>query len=140
MKSMLSKVSFVGILMALLLSGSQGTLAGEKATGGAKECCKEDCADMCSSCQKMCLKTLAYCIKKGGKHASAAHLQTMLDCIDTCDLSSRLSARNSELTAKVRKICSDVCTKCATSCEQLKDPQLKDCVDMCKKCAKHCAS
>lgn len=139
MKGTLSKLSCIPVVFALLLTGSQGTMAGEKSGGGSKECCKEECTDMCSSCHKMCLKTLSYCIKKGGKHVAATHVQTMLDCIDMCDLSSRLSARNSELTAKVRQICNEICTKCANSCEKLNDPQMKECVDMCRKCAKHCS-
>jgi hypothetical protein len=49
-----------------------------------------------------------------------------------------LKSRNSVNGAEVDKACAKVCSKCADTCEELKDPKLKDCVALCRKCATSC--
>lgn len=106
----------------------------------AAVCCAETCGATCGKCREECLKTLAYCLKKGGKHADPEHIQVLMDCIDFCDLSSKLTARNSPMAAKLCQLCTDVCARCAKSCEDLKDPNLQACVDLCKQCSQACCA
>ena len=37
----------------------------------------ESCIQECTRCHAMCVKTIQYCLKKGGKHAAADHVRLM---------------------------------------------------------------
>lgn len=132
------------LVAGLLFSGASALAEDAKSDPEKKDseaaCCKETSGAMCGKCREECLKALSYCLSKGGKHASAAHITTLMDCIDMCDISSRLTARNSALSARICGICTDVCNRCAKSCEDLNDPNLKACVDMCKQCSQTCCA
>lgn len=133
------------VLVAGFLFCPASALAEDAKSAPAKKdaeaaCCKETSGAMCGKCREECLKALSYCLSTGGKHASAAHITTLMDCIDMCDVSSRLAARNSELAARICQICTDVCSRCAKSCEDLNDPNLKACVEMCKQCSQTCCT
>ncbi|MBY0545658.1 MAG: four-helix bundle copper-binding protein [Candidatus Obscuribacterales bacterium] len=134
----------VTLVAGLLFSGASALADDAKPALSKKDaeaaCCTEASGAMCGKCREECLKALSYCLSKGGKHTSAAHITTLLDCIDMCDISSRLTGRNSELSARICQICADVCNRCAKSCEDLNDPNLKACVEMCKQCAQSCCT
>lgn len=98
----------------------------------------KSCSTECKSCAEMCQKTLDYCVKKGGAHAKAEHVNLMKDCIAVCKLNSELRGRDSKYASDTSKVCSKICTDCAKSCEDLKDPKMKDCVEACKSCADCC--
>jgi hypothetical protein len=113
---------------------TDAAFAADKGTKSAADCCQM----ICSKCQKTCEEALKYCLSKGGKHAAKEHIDTLKDCIALCKASADLGSRDSKLTAKLREICAEACTKCAKSCEALNDPKLKDCVTVCNECAKSC--
>jgi hypothetical protein len=118
--------AFLVPVCALMMSG----FAAWAAEGG--------CATLCKDCATMCQKNLSYMQKKGGKHADPARVNAMKDCIKICDTNHDFLSRKSEAAVEVDKACSTICSTCATKCEELKDPKLKDCVAMCKKCATAC--
>ena len=129
------------IIMALFTMFALFTLlpafAGEKAGAGKGGSC---CASVsnCKDCAKMCEDMLAYCQKKGGKHASAEHIKTLEDCIALCKACTDFESRESTLAPKLHQVCAEACDKCAKSCADLKDKKLDDCVAQCKKCATSC--
>lgn len=98
----------------------------------------KSCSSNCKECAEVCEKTLDYCTKKGGAHAKAEHINVMKDCITVCKANADLRSRNSKYVDAMSKICSELCTDCAASCEKLKDPKMKNCIDECKKCADCC--
>ncbi len=99
----------------------------------------ESCEAVCRKCQKVCEKTLAYCRKKGGKHAENKHLDTLRDCIAACKMSAEFLSRNSANHAKSCGFCADICKLCAESCESFgDDKQMKDCAAECRKCVESC--
>lgn len=100
----------------------------------------EHSASHCGKCKTVCEETLKYCQKKGGKHADAKHINTLKDCIKTCDLASDLASRNSALHEKAAAVCAQACKTCAESCEAFDDKKMKDCAEECRKCATMCAS
>lgn len=108
----------------------------KQAKGESSACCS---ADNCTQCQAMCEKMLKYCKKKGGKHASAEHINIMKDCITLCRACSDLDATKSEFAAKLHELCAEACRKCADSCKSLNDKKLAQCVEMCNTCAKSCS-
>lgn len=135
--------NFLYIVAALLIFAMPSFAADKdacckdkKATAAKSEsCCKTDC----KACAEVCKKALAYCQKKGGKHADAKHINTLKDCIALCDANSDLSSRKSKLSADLMKICAKACSDCAKSCEALNDKELKACIDSCNNCAKLCS-
>lgn len=133
--------NFFYIVAALLIfampsfAADKDACCKDKKASATANCCKTDC----KSCADVCRKALAYCQKKGGKHADAKHLNTLKDCIALCQANSDLSSRNSKLSPELMKICAKACTECAKSCEALNDKELKACVDSCNSCAKTCS-
>ena len=98
----------------------------------------EKCAGDCSKCATRCEKALKYFNSKGGKYTQAENIKLIKDCIAACKFSAELKSRNSEFAGQAGLVCSEICSKCATMCDDLKDPTLKDCVDMCKQCGSSC--
>lgn len=130
------------ILISLLMLVSMVALAPAfAADGGKPECAKATagcCETSCRKCAEVCQATLDYCLKKGGKHASAEHIARLKDCIALCKASADLDSRNSKLKEKVRAICLEACTSCAASCEKFDDKQMKSCATTCRECASSC--
>ena len=98
----------------------------------------EGCAKMCGDCADMCKKNLDSFLKKGGKYADPERVNLMKDCIKICQTNADFLSRKSANSAKTDDACADICSKCATKCEELKDPKLTDCIAMCRKCASSC--
>lgn len=105
-----------------------------KDSKASTSCCKVDC----KACAETCKKALAYCLKKGGKHADEKHIKILKDCIALCTANSDLASRDSKYQAKVKELCAKACAECAKSCDALNDKELKTCVDSCNQCAKLC--
>lgn len=99
----------------------------------------KSCDAECKKCQQVCEETLAYCKKKGGKHAEKAHLTALEDCIQGCKLSDNFMERQSAKHVKACGFCAEVCKSCAESCDQFKDDkQMAKCAEECRKCADSC--
>jgi hypothetical protein len=100
----------------------------------------EECSRLCLQCYRACLETITYCLKKGGKHADAMHIQTLLDCAEICQTSANFLGRGSDMHSKICGVCADICEKCAESCEQIdpNDEMMKHCAGMCRRCAESC--
>ena len=100
----------------------------------------ENCIKNCQSCHTVCLTTLNYCIKKGGKHAEPEHLKLLQDCVQICSTSADFMIRGSLHHSLTCGACSQLCEKCATSCEAVDagDAQMKACIEACRNCAASC--
>lgn len=120
------KQALFGAALALVLT--LGTSASSLAE--AKDSCGPK---MCKKCITLCTNKLAYFKKKGGKYVETARIQLMNDCIAAC------KKRQKDTSAETASACADVCKKCAASCEELNDPNLKECINTCKSCAQTCS-
>lgn len=83
------------------------------------------CASECINCAMECLaeqdvKMMVNCIKIN------------LDCAEICKTVSSFLSRNSIHAQHLMKECIEICTNCATQCEQHSH------LDHCKKCAEVC--
>jgi hypothetical protein len=93
----------------------------------------------CQECHIICLETIEYCLKQGGKYADPAHIRLLTDCAQICDTSADFMIRGSELHGETCETCSNICDQCAEDCERFaKDAQLKRCTDVCRRCAEAC--
>jgi hypothetical protein len=99
----------------------------------------QSCIEECLSCHRICVETTAHCLEKGGKHAAADHIRTMLDCAQICATSADFMLRGSDLHTETCAACAAVCEACAESCEQIADDDImKRCADACRRCAASC--
>lgn len=97
------------------------------------------CTEQCRKCDKVCETTLAYCRKKGGKHAEVKSISRLEDCIASCKLSADYMSRKSENHMKSCGFCAEICRSCAETCEQFKDDkQMKECAEECRRCLDSC--
>ncbi|MBN9688279.1 MULTISPECIES: four-helix bundle copper-binding protein [unclassified Corallococcus] len=98
-----------------------------------------ECIDNCTACHRVCLETLADCLKQGGRLAEPGHLRLLMDCADICETSARFMLRGSELHSRTCFACAEVCAACATACEKLGDAgRMKACADACRRCEESC--
>lgn len=99
----------------------------------------QQCIDECLNCHRVCLETVQYCLGKGGKHAEARHIRTLLDCAEICQTSANFMLRGSDLHGRTCAVCAEVCRRCAESCEQMgDDEQMRACAEACRRCAESC--
>jgi hypothetical protein len=101
----------------------------------------KECIEACKACGEECEKMLfGHCLEMGGEHLEPEHVKLMADCIDICNIATKLMLRNSEFSADVCSTCADICDECADSCEELSGKEMKQCAEICRKCADICRS
>lgn len=99
----------------------------------------EQCIANCLECHRTCEQTLTYCISKGGKHVEPKHVEDMRDCVQSCITSADFMIRNSEMVPRICDVCSQICTRCAVSCDQFgNDEKMSHCAQVCRRCAESC--
>lgn len=100
----------------------------------------QNCIDNCNKCAKICLETLTYCLKQGGKHAEEKHIQSLLSCIEACKLSENYMLRQSNLHMEACKLCAKACQECLATCKAIdaKDEQMNKCIEQCNICMETC--
>jgi hypothetical protein len=93
----------------------------------------------CSQCEQACMQTISYCLKQGGLHAEARHIQLLQDCADQCALSVKFMVRESDFQSRSCMLCAEICISCAADCEKMKEDEvMKNCADVCRRCAESC--
>lgn len=100
----------------------------------------QQCIANCTDCHRICVETVAHCLRMGGKHADAAHIGLLLDCAQICATSADFMLRGSPLHGHTCAACAVVCERCAEDCERLDpgDAHMQACADMCRRCAESC--
>lgn len=100
----------------------------------------QSCIEECLECHRICVETAAHCLALGGKHASAEHMRTLLDCADICRTSADFMLRGSRHHQATCGVCATVCDACAASCEQMgaDDDLMRRCAQACRRCAESC--
>jgi hypothetical protein len=73
---------------------------------------------VCDECADTCQRTVAYCLRKGGRHAKAAHILLLLDCATMCQTCANMMRRNSDFSGRICEVRAEVCERCAQSCSQ----------------------
>ena len=97
------------------------------------------CIDECESCRDVCLLAVTYCLAQGGRHASASHIVTLLDCVDMCGTSANFMLRDSTMSRRTCETCAETCDACAKSCEGFPDDDtMRRCAEECRRCAESC--
>lgn len=75
----------------------------------------------------------------GGKHASAAHINSLVDCAVICSASVDFLSRTSTRHPQVCQVCAAICTECERSCRELADDEMmRECADSCARSAESC--
>lgn len=104
-------------------------------TSAEMQKCIQDCLD----CYDICLQTEASCVRKGGKHAEAKHIQLLSDCARICQLSAEFMLRSSQFHAELCRLCAEICAQCAKDCQRFDgDKQMQKCAEVCATCADSC--
>jgi hypothetical protein len=114
----------------------------EAAIQGGRDSRREmrECITACQQCASICLATVPHCLTRGGAHAAADHIRTLLDCADICTTSAAFMSRGSSLHVRTCELCADICDECAESCDGIAaaDDAMQACLAACKRCAQTC--
>jgi hypothetical protein len=93
----------------------------------------------CQECHTICIETIQYCLKQGGKHVDASHIRLLTDCAQICQTSADFMIRGSDLQGETCEACGNICGQCADECERFaKDVQMRRCSEACRRCAEAC--
>jgi hypothetical protein len=93
----------------------------------------------CQRCHDVCLQTIGYCLGKGGRHAEAGHITTLLDCVQMCSTCADFMLRDSARHRRICEVCAEVCDACAKSCATFHDDdEMRRCEAECHRCAESC--
>lgn len=99
----------------------------------------EKCIQDCLDCYDVCIQTEAHCLKMGGKHSEATHIQLLADCARICQVSAEFMLRGSPAAKALCRMCADLCARCAEDCKRFKDDkQMQKCAEVCSACAESC--
>lgn len=100
----------------------------------------DTCIENCIECHRICLETLQYCLRLGGRHAEPEHIRRLADCADICQTTADFLIRGSELHRETSAVCGEICGRCADDCAALagNDLQLQECAETCAQCAESC--
>lgn len=101
-----------------------------------------ECIEYCGKCIKICTETLAYCLRKGGRHSEEKHIQSLLSCIEACKLCADYLLRDVNLHHEACRLCAKACEECFEACKAIdeNDEQINQCMMACKHCMKSCQS
>ena len=98
------------------------------------------CIADCEECAGICLETVQYCLRQGGRHAAPEHLNLLLACVEICRTSVYFMRTGSRFHPQTCGVCAQVCEACAQICEQFgDDEQMRRCAEACRRCAGSCA-
>jgi hypothetical protein len=99
-----------------------------------------DCITRCSDCHDACVESAQHCLFRGGEHAAAERVRTLLDCAQACDTSRGFMLRRSPLHGRTCAVCAEAGERCADSCEALAgdDEVMRSCAAQCRSCAESC--
>jgi hypothetical protein len=95
--------------------------------------------DECERCRDVCLRAVTHGLRQGDRHAEAAHITALLDCVDMCAVCAIFMLRESSSHRHVCEVCAEACDACAKSCDRFPDDdELRRCSAECRRCAESC--
>lgn len=94
----------------------------------------------CMKCFESCTSCIQHCLREGGNHADAIHIQLLMSCAELCQLSATFMLQKSEFTSELCSLCAKVCLATAESCQEIDadDFMMQECSSACRKCAESC--
>ena len=101
----------------------------------------QECAKVCSDCQRACDTCATHCahMLHEGRKAHLTTLMTCQDCATVCSSAAQIVARGGPHSVLICECCAKVCDLCGTACEKFPDDEhMKACAEECRKCEKAC--
>jgi hypothetical protein len=117
---------------------ADGTAKGEHHHNMGEE--MQRCIQLCHDCHARCISMISHCLTLGGQYATPAHIRLLMDCAQICTATADYMARESSFHDRTCSLCSEICRRCAESCEQVgrDDQMVKQCAELCRRCAGSC--
>jgi hypothetical protein len=98
-----------------------------------------DCIQTCMRCEDACLRTVATCLRLGGRYLAQEHVGLLLECMQHCSTSADFMTRGSPTYVLTCQQCANICFLCAESCRRLGGTEMQACADVCETCADSCS-
>ena len=143
---MFGGIGVMALALTLAIVGvdayTQQTQAAEKKAGqSGHHAMMQDCAKICSDCQRACDMCATHCanLLAEGKKEHLACLLNCQDCATCCAACSQVCARSGPQSGLMADCCAKCCDQCAKACEAFPDDShMKACAEECRKCEKSC--
>lgn len=98
----------------------------------------EECTKICCECRQECLRTMQFCLNKGGKFADSRLCLRLAEAMRLSQLAADCCTTGSEVLAKVLEACAGECEETARCCDALNEPELSRCAGKLRACAAAC--
>jgi hypothetical protein len=90
-------------------------------------------------CSATCTETMIYCLQHGSRMTETDHIRLLADCAEICHTTGNILMRGGDYSTGVCAPCSEICDRCAVSCEQYShDDRMQQCAEICRSCADIC--
>jgi hypothetical protein len=96
------------------------------------------CIEACLACASLCNNCASSCLQEKDVKMMASCIQLDMECAVLCYASAQLMSMDSARVIDFCRLCAEVCTACAASCEEHDNNHCKACAAACKKCAREC--
>ncbi|HUF60857.1 MAG TPA: four-helix bundle copper-binding protein [Verrucomicrobiales bacterium] len=97
-----------------------------------------DCIDACNACADACGHCASSCLKEDDVKMMAACIASDIDCATMCRLAAGFMARESPDTAKICRLCAEICDRCGEECAKHDADHCQQCAEACRRCAEEC--
>lgn len=98
----------------------------------------QKCIDACKRCAQACDECFTLCLDEKDVKARTNCVKTLVECASICNLAACSMARDSQFAKDICTLCATICDQCATECAMFKDDHCVICANECKSCATDC--
>lgn len=92
----------------------------------------------CHACSQACEHCASSCLREPELAHMVACIAADLDCVQICNATAALIARDSRFAAELAKLCAAVCQECADICSQHDRDHCQKCAAACRQCVDAC--
>jgi hypothetical protein len=98
----------------------------------------DECTRVCCECRQECLRTMQFCLNKGGKFADSRLCLRLAEAMRLSQLAADCCTTGSEALRTILESCAGECEETARCCDALAEPELTRCADKLRACAAAC--
>jgi Domain of Unknown Function (DUF326) len=97
-----------------------------------------NCIQACHACVVACESCATSCLNDPQCTTMISCIQLDRDCADVCALTAQLMTRDSVSVTQMCTMCATICQNCADVCSKHKTGHCQLCAEACRKCADEC--
>lgn len=98
----------------------------------------QTCIDACNKCSQLCYECFRLCLTEPDVKAREHCITDLVDCAQICATAASSMAMRGHHVDQICSLCATICDECANECSKFSDQHSKMCADTCRQCASEC--